>query len=95
VLTLDPALEDGLLGRAAEGAAPRDPRLLDGVLLRLAASAEKMMKSNLTPVVLCTPELRRQLRALCERAAPHLRVISVAEVAPGYELRAFSSITAP
>ncbi len=95
VLTLDPELEENLLGRATEGAAARDPRMLDGLLLRLAQSAEKMMKSNLVPVVLCTPELRRQLRALCERAAPHLRVISVAEVAPGYELRAFSSITAP
>lgn len=95
VLTLDPALEESLLGHGAEGATPRDPRLLDGVLLRLAQSAEKMMRSNLTPIVLCTPELRRQLRALCERAAPHLRVISVAEVAPGFELRAFSSITAP
>lgn len=92
VLTLDPVLEESLLGRGGEGAAPADPRLLDNVLLRLAASAEKMMKSNLTPVVLCTPDLRRQLRALCERAAPHLRVLSVAEVAPGFELRAFSSI---
>jgi flagellar biosynthesis protein FlhA len=94
VLTLDPSVEETLLGQPAEGAAPRDPRALDGVLVRLAASTEKMMKSNLIPVLLCTPELRRQLRAMCERAAPHLRVISVSEVAPGYELRAFSTIAA-
>jgi len=94
VLTLDPAVEEGLLGGPPEAAASRDPRLLDGVLVRLAANAEKMMKSNLIPVLLCAPELRRQLRALCERAAPHLRVISIAEIAPGFELRAFSSITA-
>jgi flagellar biosynthesis protein FlhA len=95
VLTLDPAVEDGLLGHGAESAAVRDPRLFDTVLQRLAAGAEKMMKSNHVPVVLCTPELRRQLRALCERAAPHLRVISLAEIAPGFELRAFSSISLP
>jgi flagellar biosynthesis protein FlhA len=94
VLTLDPSVEESLLGQPIEGAAPRDPRALDGVLVRLAASTEKMMKSNLIPVLLCTPELRRQLRAMCERAAPHLRVISVSEVAPGYELRAFSTIAA-
>jgi flagellar biosynthesis protein FlhA len=94
VLTLDPAVEEGLLGGPPDAAAPRDPRLLDGVLVRLAANAEKMMKSNLIPVVLCAPELRRQLRALCERAAPHLRVVSITEIAPGFELRAFSSITA-
>jgi flagellar biosynthesis protein FlhA len=93
VLTLDPTVEEGLLGNVSDNPTPRDPRLLDNVVMRLAAAAEKMMKSNLTPVVLCTPELRRQLRALCERAAPHLRVISVAEVAPGFELRAFSSIS--
>jgi flagellar biosynthesis protein FlhA len=67
--------------------------LLDAVLMRIAAAAEKMIKSNLAPVMLCTPELRRHLRVLCERAAPHLRVISLAEIAAGFEVRAFSSIT--
>jgi flagellar biosynthesis protein FlhA len=63
------------------------------VLARVAAATEKMIKSNLIPVVLCAPDLRRQLRGLCERVAPHLRVISLAEVATGFELRAFSSIS--
>ncbi|WKB51645.1 flagellar biosynthesis protein FlhA [Eleftheria terrae] len=94
VMTLDPELEDGLLRQAAGQATGSDPRLIDGLLLRIAASAERMMKSNLIPVVLCAPELRRQLRALCERATPHLRVLSMAEVPPGYELRAFAAITA-
>jgi flagellar biosynthesis protein FlhA len=52
-----------------------------------------MIKSNLAPIMLCTPELRRHLRTLCERVAPHLRVISSAEVATGFEVRAFSSIS--
>ena len=94
VLTLDPAIEEQLLGTTAEASSRPDPRLMDTVLLRIAAASERMLKSNLVPVVLCNPEMRRQLRALCERAAPHLRVISVAEVAAGFELRAFSSITA-
>lgn len=100
VLTLDPAIEDSLIGAtsaAAPGAEPAqrtDPRLLDTVLVRIAAATEKMMKSNLVPVMLCTPDLRRQLRKLCERVAPHLRIISLAEVASGFELRAFSSISA-
>jgi flagellar biosynthesis protein FlhA len=100
VLMLDPMIEEGLLGIAAPPAAPgagsprrSDPRLLDGVLVRLAGAAEKMLKSNLVPIVLCAPELRRYLRSLCERAAPHLRVISLAEIAAGFELRPFSSIS--
>jgi flagellar biosynthesis protein FlhA len=100
VLTLDPTVEESLLvatgaipSPPAEPARRTDPRLLDSVLVRIAAATEKMVKSNLLPVMLCTPELRRQLRNLCERVAPHLRVISLAEVAVGFELRSFSSIS--
>jgi len=97
VLTLDPAIEESLVGTTAgaagESARRADPRILDKVLARVAAGTEKMIKSNLIPVVLCTPDLRRQLRGLCERVAPHLRVISLAEIATGFELRAFSSIS--
>jgi flagellar biosynthesis protein FlhA len=100
VLTLDPATEESLISvtapataTTADAARRHDPRLLDTVLVRIAHAAERMLKSNLLPVMLCAPQLRRQLRGLCERAAPHLRVISLAEVAAGFELRAFSSIT--
>jgi flagellar biosynthesis protein FlhA len=104
VLTLDPATEDSLRGAvlggsatppAAAGEAARriDPRLLDTVLTRISAAAEKMVKNNLVPVILCTPELRRHLRILCERVAPHLRIISLAEIAAGFELRSYSTIS--
>jgi flagellar biosynthesis protein FlhA len=100
VLTLDPVVEEGLVsvatsapGTSTNTALRDDPRLLDKVLLRIASATDRMLKSNLVPVLLCAPELRRQLRNLCARANPHLRVISLAEVAAGFELRAFSSIT--
>jgi flagellar biosynthesis protein FlhA len=102
VLTLEPSVEESLIAVTAPMPAgpheqPRrsDPRLLDAVLMRIASGAENMIKSNFVPVMLCTPELRRHLRMLCERAAPHLRVISMAEIATGFELRAFSSISFP
>jgi flagellar biosynthesis protein FlhA len=91
VMTLDPAVEQSLAG--SDGGRRTDPRLLDTLILRIAAGAEKMLKQNLVPVVLCAPELRRPLRLLCERAAPQLRVVSLAEIASGFELRAFTSIT--
>lgn len=94
VLTLDPSVEENLLGGRAGGLVT-DPRAVDAALVRIAAGAEKMLKSNLIPVVLVSADVRRHLRALCERATPHLRVISVAEVSPGFELRAFASITTP
>jgi len=101
VLTLDPATEENLIwattatgAGSAEPMRRSDPRLLDTVLARIASAAERMIKSNLTPIVLCTPQLRRHLRALCERATPHVRVMSLAEVAAGFELRFFGSINA-
>lgn len=93
VMTLDPSIEDNLMGGRVDGAAPTDPRQVDAALLRIAAQAEKMLKSNLIPVVLVSADVRRHVRALCERATPHLRVLSVVEVAPGFELRAFAAIT--
>jgi flagellar biosynthesis protein FlhA len=99
VLTLDPSTEEGLVGATAVAAGamtparPVDPRLLDTVLVRIAAAVDKMIRNNLVPVILCTPELRRHLRTLCERVSPHLRVISLAEIASGFELRAFASIS--
>jgi len=99
VLTLDAAVEDGLLAATGTATPSREtrrvePRMLDLALVRIASATEKMLKSNLTPVLLCTPELRRSLRGLCERTVPHLRVLSLAEVATGYELKVFSSIAA-
>lgn len=99
VLSLDPVVEEGLLklmsparsdGQTVQST---DPRLLDTTLVRIASAAEKMLKSNLTPVLLCAPALRRQLRILCERAAPHLHVIALSEVASGFDLRVFASIS--
>jgi hypothetical protein len=50
--------------------------------VRLAQQANRMMRaeSNLLPVLLCAPELRRHLRSLSERSVPHLRVLSMAEI---------------
>jgi flagellar biosynthesis protein FlhA len=51
-----------------------------------------MMKSNLLPVLLCAPELRRHVRALCVRVMPHLRVLSLAEIPNTVELKSFGVI---
>lgn len=93
VLTLDPAMEDNLLGVGADVNLAADPRQVDAAVVRIAAQAEKMLKSNLIPVVLVSADVRRRVRALCERTVPHLRVISTAEVPPSFELRAFAAIS--
>jgi flagellar biosynthesis protein FlhA len=100
VLTLDPAIESrflqGLQAAARDGAPggfALEPKLVEKLLLQLVQQAEKMMKNNLLPVLLCAPELRRHLRALCERGLPHLRVLSMAEIPPVIELKAYGTVT--
>ncbi|MDB5897720.1 MAG: flagellar biosynthesis protein FlhA [Ramlibacter sp.] len=100
VLTLDPAIESRLLQNlqaarreGATGGVVLEPRLLEKFLLQLMQHAEKMMKSNLLPVLLCAPELRRHLRTLSERGLPHLRILSMAEIPHAIELKSFGTVT--
>jgi len=99
VLTLDPAIESQFLQSVhpgtEEGGAPPfvfDPRLTEQLMKRLVQQTERMMKSNLLPVLLCTPELRRHVRALSERVMPHLRVLSMTEVPHTVELKSFGVV---
>lgn len=99
VLTLDPAIESQFLQSlhtAVEAGGAQsfvlDPRLSEQLTKRLLQHAERMMKSNLLPVLLCAPELRRHVRALTERVMPHLRVLSMTEVPHTVELKSFGVI---
>jgi flagellar biosynthesis protein FlhA len=105
-MTLAPEVESRFLGsvQAARvdgvhngAAAPQplvlDPKLTEQLVGKLVASAERMMKSNLLPVLLCSPELRRHIRALSERVMPHLRVLSMAEIPNNIELKSYSVVS--
>jgi flagellar biosynthesis protein FlhA len=99
VLTLDPQIEGQLMHSLREGgagpSAAVDPMLTEQVMTRLMQHAEKMMKSNLLPVLLCAPELRRHLRLLSERVLPHLRVLAMTEVPQTVELRSYAVVGTP
>jgi flagellar biosynthesis protein FlhA len=97
VLTLDPLIEQGfaqgMRAVEAQGNLVVEPKFAEQVIARVAAQAERMMKSNKLPVLLCSPDLRRHLRLLCERVVPHLRVLSVAEIPNGVDLKSFGVVT--
>jgi len=94
VLTLDPTVEQRLrLG--TQDSTPTDPRFVEQLLSRAVALAEQMVRSNLLPVLLCAPDLRRHLRTLTERAVPHMRVLAVTEVPNLIPLKAFGSLGLP
>jgi flagellar biosynthesis protein FlhA len=96
VLTIEAGIEARLLQALGDGAEKNlslDPKLAEVVMSKLAQQSEKMLKSNLTPVLLCVPDLRRHLRALSERLIPQLRVVSMGEIPRTIELKAFATVS--
>lgn len=97
VLTLDPAVEQVLqqsLRSIEEGGhLAIEPRYAEQLQAKLAAESEKMMKANMLPVLLCSPDLRRHVRALSERMIPHMRILSMAEVPNTVSLKAYGVVT--
>lgn len=95
VLTIDAGIEARLMQALGESdkAMSLDPKFAEAVMARLIQHSEKMLKANLTPVVLCAPDLRRHLRALSERLIPQLRVVSMSEIPRAIELKAFATVS--
>lgn len=97
VLTFDPSLEQtmtqGIRAVDEKATLVLEPRFAEQVLRRLGAEMERMISSNLSPVVLCSPNLRRYVRRLSERALPQLAVISLTEVPTSISLKAFGMVT--
>jgi flagellar biosynthesis protein FlhA len=97
VLTLDPAVEQVLMSsvRAADLGSTLvvEPKVAELLLARLAAQAERMMKGNMLPVLLCSPDLRRHLRLLSERVIPHMRILSMAEIPNSVSLKSYATVS--
>lgn len=94
VLTLDPQVEQRLRA-GTDPASPTDPRFMEQLVSRAVQLAEQMVRSNMLPVLLCAPDLRRHIRSLTERALPHMRVLAVTEVPNLIPLKAFGSLSLP
>ena len=96
VMTLDPAIESQLMQtvRSSDAGQPvvLDPRLTEQTVGKLVATAERMMRANLLPVLLCSPDLRRHIRTLSERVVPHLRVVAMTEIPQSIELKSYAVV---
>ena len=97
VMTLDPVIESQLMltmrGTDSGQALAIDPKLAEQCISRLLTIAERMMRGNLLPVLLCSPDLRRHLRTLSERVVPHLRVLAMTEVPQTIELKSYAVVS--
>jgi flagellar biosynthesis protein FlhA len=97
VLTLDPAIEQALLQgiRNVESGSNLviEPKYAEQLQARLSAESDRMMKANMLPVLLCSPDLRRHVRALSERMIPHMRILSMAEIPNSVSLKAYGTVS--
>jgi flagellar biosynthesis protein FlhA len=97
VLTLDPSIEQALMqsvrGADMGSTLVVEPKYAEQLLARMAAQAERMMKANMLPVLLCSPDLRRHLRALSERVIPHMRILSMAEIPNSVNLKSYATVS--
>jgi flagellar biosynthesis protein FlhA len=97
VLTFDPSVEQAITGslRALDekSALVLEPKFAEQLLRRIAHEVERMMSSNLMPVVLCSPMLRRHVRRFTERVMPQVAVVSLSEIPNSVNLKAFGMIT--
>lgn len=96
VLTLDPAIENSLQRSIREAdfgsSLVIEPKYAEQLLSRLAVQADRIMKGNMLPVLLCSPDLRRHIRTLSERVIPHMRILSMAEIPNTVNLKSFSMV---
>jgi flagellar biosynthesis protein FlhA len=96
VMSLDPRLENQI--QAGVASAPKkdsfalEPRLAEQVLRKIGALAGEMMRDGREPVLLCGPDIRRQMRTLTRRSVPKLAVLSVSEIPMNIELRSHGVI---
>lgn len=84
VLSLDPALEQimqsGLRMNEAQTSLLVDPRISESMFASINKLAEKMMREQHQPILICSPQLRRHIRKMTERFLAHLSVLSLNEI---------------
>lgn len=97
VLTLDPQIEQTIASsiRSLDDRSTLvlEPRFAEQVLSKLGSHVERMLKSNVMPVLLCSPELRRHIRRVTERVLPHLSILSMSEVPTNVNLKSFGVVS--
>ncbi|MEW5794871.1 MAG: flagellar biosynthesis protein FlhA [Candidatus Zixiibacteriota bacterium] len=90
VFTIDPALEQQLaesVQNTKQGLMlVLDPQLTEKLLERIGREADKMQTTGLTPVCICSPNVRLALRRLVETSYPSLVIVSYNEILSNVEI---------
>ncbi len=98
VLTMEPALEDQLLRgytRSESGATlTMEPGMYERLVKGIQGALERTVFNSGTPVLLCHPLIRSQLKKQIERFVPSLTVVSANEIASFAKVKLVGAVAA-
>lgn len=96
VLTIDPEFEQRIVSSRDEGAgvvvAALEPRLHRAWINAVANAFHSVQSRGYYPIILCSEAARALVRSSTEREFPELAVLSVPEIAPGYQVESLGEI---
>jgi flagellar biosynthesis protein FlhA len=96
VMTLDPKIEQQILDSIQPSDygtyLALDPKILQTLVQNLAREVEKVTLQGYTPVVVCAPLVRINLKRVTERQIPQLLVLSYNELVQGVQVQAVGMV---
>ncbi|MHC4607721.1 MAG: FHIPEP family type III secretion protein, partial [Planctomycetota bacterium] len=97
VVTLDPKLEDMVrtgTERSEHGSRlTLNPETVNRMVAQIGREIERVITSGHEPVLLCSPQVRTQVRRLAIMAHPGVAVLSYNEVLPDTRIEALGMIS--
>ena len=83
-VTLDPALEDAInahIERTERGTMmTMPPQVAKQIVQKIGGELERLVAAGHSPVVLCSPQVRSQVRRLVETSLPNVAVLGYNEI---------------
>ncbi|AFQ45737.1 flagellar biosynthesis protein FlhA [Desulfosporosinus meridiei] len=96
VMTLDPQIEQQILDSIQPSDygtyLALDPKILHVLMQNLTREVEKVVLKGLTPVIVCAPLVRINLKRVTERQLPQLMVLSYNELVQGVQVQAVGMV---
>jgi flagellar biosynthesis protein FlhA len=96
VITLDPKLEDlikGAIERTDRGSfLSLSPALVNKIGERIGKEVEKLVTAGHTPVILCSPQVRAQVKRIADTIQPGIAVLSYNEILRDVQVEALGMV---
>ncbi|MBI5701213.1 FHIPEP family type III secretion protein [Candidatus Saganbacteria bacterium] len=97
VVTIDPALEETLIGAIHQSEYGSflavDPNVGERILLQIQRHINNFKKMKLSSVILCSPRLRPHFKRFIERSFPDSAVLSYNEIVPQVKVQSIGMIS--